>query len=102
VNDSTALLLLFLVLVIVVISHEFCCFYDNFLILWCSASLVLLFCLVSFPSFLAFPLFFTLWAIYQYLWIVCYTFNNYLTTLIDVYCMLQYFNQSVVCVLPSS
>jgi hypothetical protein len=32
-NDSTASLLLFLVLIIVVISHEFCCFFDNFLIL---------------------------------------------------------------------
>jgi hypothetical protein len=28
-----------------------------------------------------------LWALYQYVCIVCYTFNNYLTTLFDVYCM---------------
>ncbi len=33
-------------------SHGDYCFFGNFLILWCSASLVLLFCLVSFPPFL--------------------------------------------------
>jgi hypothetical protein len=43
--------------------------------------------LVLFPSFLAFPLFSTPWALYQYEWNVCYTFNTYLTTLFDVYCM---------------
>ncbi len=59
--------------------------------LWCNSFV----CLVSFPSFLTFPtLFFTLWALYQYLCIVCYTFNNYLTTLFDVYCMLS---QSICC-----
>jgi hypothetical protein len=43
--------------------------------------------LVLFPPFLAFPSFSTLWAHYQYVCIVFYTFNDYLTTLFFVYCM---------------
>jgi hypothetical protein len=50
-NHSTASLLLFLVPIIVVISHGFCCFFGNFLILLHSAFLVLLFCLVLFVVF---------------------------------------------------
>jgi hypothetical protein len=54
-NDSTASLLLFLVPIIGFTPHGFCCFFGSFLILLCSASLVLLlFCLVSFPSFFTF------------------------------------------------
>jgi hypothetical protein len=58
-NDSTASLLLFLVPIIVVISHGFWVFFGNFLILFHSASLVPLFCLVLFCSLLTFPLFST-------------------------------------------
>jgi hypothetical protein len=39
-----------------------------------------------------------LWALYQYVCIVWYTFNNFLTTLFDVCCMC-YLDQFVVCVL---
>jgi hypothetical protein len=80
---------------IVVISHRFWCFFGTFLILLHSASLVLLSCLLGFISlFSLFSIVFTLWARYQYVCIVCYTFNKYLTTLFDVYCMLS---QSIHC-----
>jgi hypothetical protein len=45
---------------------------------------VLFFSWFDIPSFLAIPLFNSLYDVC----IVCYTFNIYLTTLFDVYCML--------------
>jgi hypothetical protein len=78
-NDSTASLLIFLVLIIVVISHGCCCFFGNFLILammlclplWCWLAAARLFVWFrSSPLSLLFQsLFFTLWALYQYVWI---------------------------------
>jgi hypothetical protein len=59
-----------------------------------ATSLVLRFCLLGFISLFSRHIFFILWALDQYVCIVCYTFNNYLTTLFDVYCMLS---QSIRC-----
>jgi hypothetical protein len=97
-----ALLSLFNCIINSFLGANHCCYFSwIFVFLWkyldlimlCLSGATLLFGFVV-SLFIAFPLFSTLWALYQYVCIVCYTFNNYLTTLFDVYCMLS---QSICC-----